>query len=220
VVLEAIASLRSRWAAEDAFGHPVLSVPSLLPTMIAGGEWPVTYPSSCELTLAVMYLPVQADPGGWGSAVREEVQAWILRECARDDWLAEHPPEFRWWANGVMPMEIAPSEPVVETMLGASGDLGLRRDLGGLDSWYDGRGRCPQRGRTSTTAEEEWVGGAATGVMRVGAAQQPPGDTRPPGAPIQPLPSMPLTCVRVVPARRYPSTRCVSSTPFLPMSTR
>lgn len=138
VVLEAIASLRARWAAEDAFGHPVLSVPSLLPTVISGGEWPVTYPSSCELTLAVMYLPVQADADGWGSAVRDEVQAWILRGCARDDWLAEHPPEFRWWTNGVMPMEIPPSEPVVEAMLGASGDLGLRRELGGLDSWYDG----------------------------------------------------------------------------------
>ena len=61
VVLEAIASLRARWAAASGFRHPVLSPPSLLPTMVSGGEWPVTYPSSCELTIAVMYLPVQAD---------------------------------------------------------------------------------------------------------------------------------------------------------------
>jgi acetylornithine deacetylase len=70
--------------------------------------------------------------------VREEVQEWILRECARDDWLAEHPPTFTWWTNGVMPMEIPASELVVATMLQASADLGLRRELGGLDSWYDG----------------------------------------------------------------------------------
>ena len=88
------------------FRHPVLSVPSLLPTVVSGGEWPVTYPSSCDLTIAVMYLPVQADGEGWGSAVRDEVQEWITRECARDDWLAEHPPAFDWWSNGVMPMEI------------------------------------------------------------------------------------------------------------------
>jgi acetylornithine deacetylase len=138
VVLEAIASLRGRWAAEDTFSHPVLSAPSLLPTVVSGGEWPVTYPSSCDLTIAVMYLPVQADDSGWGSSVREEVQAWILRECARDDWLAEHPPTFTWWTNGVMPMEIPDSELVVATMLQASADLGLRRELGGLDSWYDG----------------------------------------------------------------------------------
>ena len=73
VVLEAIASLRARWAADDAFRHPVLSAPSLLPTVVSGGEWPVTYPSSCDLTIAVMYLPVQADGEGWGSTVREEV---------------------------------------------------------------------------------------------------------------------------------------------------
>ena len=138
VVLDAIASLRARWAADSAFVHPVLSVPSLLPTMVSGGEWPVTYPSSCDLTVAVMYLPVQADADGWGSAVRAEVQEWITRECARDDWLAEHPPVFDWWSNGVMPMEIPESTPVVSTMMDASADLGLRRELGGLDSWYDG----------------------------------------------------------------------------------
>jgi acetylornithine deacetylase len=138
VVMEAIASLRARWAGNDAFRHPVLAVPSLLPTVVRGGEWPVTYPSSCDLTIAVMYLPVQADDQGWGSSVRREVQEWITRECARDDWLAEHPPVFHWWANGVMPMEIAESEPIVGAMLDASADLGLRRELGGLDSWYDG----------------------------------------------------------------------------------
>ena len=138
VVLDAIASLRARWAADDRFRHPVLSAPSLLPTVVSGGEWPVTYPSSCDLTIAVMYLPVQADGAGWGSAVRSEVAEWIVRECARDDWLAEHPPRVDWWSNGVMPMEIPESSPVVGTMMEASADLGLRRELGGLDSWYDG----------------------------------------------------------------------------------
>jgi acetylornithine deacetylase len=138
VVLEAIAALRAKWAADERLRHPYLSSPSLLPTMVSGGEWPVTYPASCDLTFAVMYLPVQADAGGWGSAVRSEVSEWVARESARDDWLAEHPPVLQWWANGVMPMEIDEAEPVVGAMLGASADLGLRRELGGLDSWYDG----------------------------------------------------------------------------------
>jgi acetylornithine deacetylase len=138
VVLDAIASLRARWAAQERFRHPVLSAPSLLPTVVSGGEWPVTYPSSCDLTIAVMYLPVQADGEGWGSKVRAEVEEWITDECARDDWLAEHPPTFEWWSNGVMPMEIPESSPIVGAMREASADLGLRRELGGLDSWYDG----------------------------------------------------------------------------------
>ena len=138
VVLDAIASLRAHWAAQARFRHPVLSAPSLLPTVVSGGEWPVTYPSSCDLTIAVMYLPVQADGEGWGSKVRAEVEEWITGECARDDWLAEHPPTFEWWSNGVMPMEIPESSPIVGAMREASADLGLRRELGGLDSWYDG----------------------------------------------------------------------------------
>jgi acetylornithine deacetylase len=139
VVLEAIRALRSRWADDERFRHPHLSAPSLLPTVVRGGEWPVTYPSSCELTIAVMYVPAQADPAGWGSSVRTEVEAWILGECARrDDWLAEHPPVVDWWPNAVMPMEVDPAEPVVGTLLDAGADVGLRRELGGLDSWYDG----------------------------------------------------------------------------------
>ncbi|HLH65946.1 MAG TPA: M20/M25/M40 family metallo-hydrolase [Solirubrobacteraceae bacterium] len=139
IVLRAIAELRERWAADPALAHPHLSHPSLLPTVARAGEWPVTYPASCELTIAVMYLPAQADERGWGARVREEVGRWIVERCAQlDDWLAEHPPSISWWTNGVMPMEIDPSAPIVDTMLQASADLGLRRELGGLDSWYDG----------------------------------------------------------------------------------
>src|ERR1700752_4564237 len=39
-VLEAMAPLREPWSGNDAFLHPVLSVPSLLPTVVSGGEWP------------------------------------------------------------------------------------------------------------------------------------------------------------------------------------
>jgi len=139
VVLEAIAALRARWAEDARWRHPYVSVPSLLPTVVQGGEWPVTYPSSCELTIAVMYVPAQADADGWGASVRREVEDWIAAECARrDDWLAEHPPVLEWWPNGVMPMEIDPALPVVSTLLDASADVGRRRELGGLDSWYDG----------------------------------------------------------------------------------
>jgi acetylornithine deacetylase len=138
LVLDAIAALRWEWGANPHFKHAVLSPPSLVPTMVRGGVWPVTYPSSCDLTLAVMYLPAQADEDGWGADVRQEVQEWILTECARDDWLAEYPPTIEWWTNGVMPMEIPESEPIVGMMLEATGAVGRPGSLGGLDSWYDG----------------------------------------------------------------------------------
>jgi acetylornithine deacetylase len=138
VVIDAIRSLREEWLARPGFDHPQLSKPSLLPTMVSAGEWPVTYPSSCELTIAVMYLPVQADARGFGADICREVEEWILRETARDDWLAEHPPVIEWWPNGVMPLEISPAEPIVAAMQQATADIGRPGALGGLDSWYDG----------------------------------------------------------------------------------
>jgi acetylornithine deacetylase len=138
VVLEAIQSLRREWEERPGLEHPHLSRPSLLATMARSGEWPVTYPAGCDLTVAVMYLPGQADERGWGSAVRREVERWILRETAGDDWLAEHPPRIEWWPNAVMPCEISPSEAIVTAMLEATKDVGHPAQLSGLDSWYDG----------------------------------------------------------------------------------
>jgi acetylornithine deacetylase len=139
VVLDAIASLRREWASRPGLEHPLLSRPALLPTMARSGEWPVTYPAACELTIAVMYLPAQADERGWGADVRAEVEDWIGRETARaDDWLAEHPPRFEWWPNAVMPFEIPESEPIVSTISAVTADIGRAGRIGGLDSWYDG----------------------------------------------------------------------------------
>jgi acetylornithine deacetylase len=135
VVIEAIESLRREWAHRTGLEHELLARPSLLPTMARAGEWAVTYPAQCALTVAVMYLPVQADASGWGSAVRQEVERWLTRQTAlHDDWLAAHPPVIEWWPNAVMPFEISREEPIVEVML----DAASSGRLGGLDSWYDG----------------------------------------------------------------------------------
>jgi acetylornithine deacetylase len=138
VVLDAIKSLREEWAKRQGLDHPFLSRPSLLPTMARSGEWPVTYPASCDLTLAVMYVPAMANGRGWGSAVRREVEEWIVRESSHDDWLAENPPTIEWWPNAVMPFEIPVSEPIVGTVLTATAEVGRTGRLGGLNSWYDG----------------------------------------------------------------------------------
>ena len=138
VVLEAVRSLREEWGRRDGLEHPLLSRPSLLPTMAQAGEWRVTYPAWCDLTIAVMYLPAQADKDGWSTLVREEVEDWITRATAQDDWLAGHPPRFEWWPNGVMPFELDPAEPIVRTTVDVSQDIGRATRLSGLDSWYDG----------------------------------------------------------------------------------
>jgi acetylornithine deacetylase len=137
IVLEEIGRMREDWGGRQELWHPHLSPSDMVPTVIAGGEWPVTYPASCMLTCGVLYVPAQADPDGWGSLVEEEVAERLLGAAAQDDWLAEHPPRISWSA-GVIPMEISPDEPIVDTVLQASRDVGRPGDLAGLDSWYDG----------------------------------------------------------------------------------
>lgn len=138
VVVDAMRSLRAEWASRPGFDHPHLSRPDIVPTLARAGEWAVTYPASCELTCAVLYLPTQADDDGWGTRVRAEVEEWIVRESAMDDWLAENPPSVQWEANPVMPMEIPESEAIVGVMRAAGADVGRAGGLSGLDSWYDG----------------------------------------------------------------------------------
>jgi acetylornithine deacetylase len=138
VVIDAIQALRAEWEKRPEHDHPYLSPPAMLPTIATAGEWAVTYPASCDLTFAVLYLPVQADEKGWGSAVRREVEEWIARETAKDDWLREHPVEIQWLDNPVMPLEIPESEPIVATTLTATNDVGRPGKKSGLDSWYDG----------------------------------------------------------------------------------
>jgi acetylornithine deacetylase len=139
LVIDAITALRAEWAEQGDLKHPHLSHPDLLPTMARSGEWPVTYPAFCDLTIAVMYVPAQADSEGWGSDVRREVEEHVLRHTAEhDEWLAEHPPSFRWWPNPVMPVEVDPDLPIVLATRQASADLNRPALLAGLDSWFDG----------------------------------------------------------------------------------
>jgi acetylornithine deacetylase len=137
VVLEEIRRLREDWLGREELRHPYLSPSDMVPTMIAGGEWLVTYPASCRLTCGVLYVPAQADAEGWGSNVEAEVAERLQRAASTDDWLAEHPPRIAWSA-GVMPMEISADEPIVAAALDAARDVGRTGNLAGLDSWYDG----------------------------------------------------------------------------------
>lgn len=138
-VLAAIDSLRREWESRSEYAHPHVSQPSLLATMASAGEWPVSYPASCDLTIATMFVAAQADEHGEGSRVRREVEEWILRETAAgDEWLREHPPVFEWWPNAVMPMDIPETEPIVGLVRSATADAGHPGRISGLDSWYDG----------------------------------------------------------------------------------
>ena len=136
VVLDAVARLREHWARRPA--HPFLSPGDCVPTMVAGGEWIVSYPAACRLDCHIEYLPEQADEHGWGSRVEREFTEWILTETAHDPWLAEHPPRIEWLVGGVPPAEVSVDDPIVTTALAATRAIRSEAKLGGLDNWHDG----------------------------------------------------------------------------------
>ena len=109
-----------------------------MPTIVAGGEWLVSYPASCTLECHIEYLPDRADDEGYGSLVEHEFSDWIADATSGDPWLREHPPEIVWGVGGVPPSEVAEDDPIVQALLAAGGDLGQLQRLGGLDNWHDG----------------------------------------------------------------------------------
>ncbi len=137
LVLDSLRAFEDEWRARPDHHHPHLSPGDIVPTVIAGGEWMVSYPSSCRIVFHVAYLPVHADAEGWGTAVEQELVECVERAAGADPWLAENPPVIEW-APEVPSAEVRPDHPVVEAVLGASADVGRPGRVTGMDSWHDG----------------------------------------------------------------------------------
>ncbi len=136
LVQRAIRDLREDWRTRPEHQHPYLSPPDILPTVIAGGEWMVTYPSSCTVTLSVQYMPSRVDAAGSAAAVFREVEERIAAAAAADPWLREHPIRWRWPCD-IVPDEVPGDHPIVSAALAAAGDLGRPGVVTGMDSWHD-----------------------------------------------------------------------------------
>jgi len=135
-VYEAIKELREDWRTRPDQRHPLLSPGDMVPTIVKGGTWEVTYPASCDLTCDITYLPGRVDADGTGRVVEREVQERIDAAVASDPWFAEHP--LQWgWAEDFVPAEMPADHPLVLTAAAAAGALGRPSRSAGLDSWHD-----------------------------------------------------------------------------------
>ncbi len=87
IFLEGVRRLRDDWARRRDLRHPLLSIPDAVVSTFNSAGWFVTIPPEVQLTLAVLYLPQQADADGWAAAVTREVEASIRAWCDGDPWL-------------------------------------------------------------------------------------------------------------------------------------
>ena len=137
IVIDALRRLNDEWRTRPDQQHPYLSPGELVATVIAGGEWIVSYPSSCGITYHVEYLPAHADAEGWGTAVEREIAGWIESAARNDPWLAANPPTIEW-APEVPAAEVSPDEPIVRALLEAGEAVARPGRIAGLENWHDG----------------------------------------------------------------------------------
>lgn len=136
IVLEAIRALQEHWRERPDQRHAHLTPGSIVPTLIRGGEWIVSYPAACDITANVNYVPASADADGYGAAVAAEIERWIVHATSDDAWLREHPPSFRWGPD-LPPFEVSTDHPIVATVGDAARAAGDQPRVAWLDSWFD-----------------------------------------------------------------------------------
>lgn len=135
-VLDGIDVLNEDWRDRPDQRHPLLGTPSVIPTIIRGGEFIASIPGQCEVELDVTYLPSNADEGGFGSKVRAEIERQIDATAQADPWLNEHPPQVSW-TEDFPAAEMDPNHPFVHAVVAAAAEEGIESPIAGLNSWAD-----------------------------------------------------------------------------------
>jgi acetylornithine deacetylase len=128
-VLHAMEDLTEEWRTRPDKQHPLLDPDCVMPTVIHGGEWEVTYPEKVEISFGAMFIPGTQN-------TRKELEEHLNRVAATDPWLREHPPrlEADEWFYGA---EIDEDEPVVQMGLEVLRDLGKKPRLIGYGTLTD-----------------------------------------------------------------------------------
>ena len=135
-VLEGVRALREDWRTRADHRHPLLAPGDIVPVLIGGGTWIVTYPHSCSLTCDITYLPGHVDEAGTGRRVEDEVARRLQAAVAADPWFTDHPLRIQW-SDDVVPAEIPGDHPLVELALEVAHTFGHAGRVAGLDSWHD-----------------------------------------------------------------------------------
>jgi len=133
-VIQGMEEATEQWRTQPDKQHPLVPPDHIIPTVIRGGEWAVTYPEKAVIRFDCMFVPGTADK-------RAEIEEKLAAVAANDPWLRENPPRLRigdgpkeeWWYSA----EISEDEAIVQTAKGALTDMGIAPALMGFGTLTD-----------------------------------------------------------------------------------
>jgi acetylornithine deacetylase len=112
------------------------------PDQINAESGPGSVPDRCTLEYNIWYYPSQSL-----RSLKAELEARVLEACARDWWLADHPPRFTWALRGLTnpPAETDPAHPLAAALLAAAQALSPESRATAMQGasllpWYTRRG--------------------------------------------------------------------------------
>ena len=129
-VVAALEDLSDQWQTQPDKQHKYLDPDIILPTVIKGGEWQVTYPEEVEIDFGAIFIPGTKDK-------QEEIEEQLMRVAATDPWMREHPPEIKFNEEWFYGAEVDENEPIVQVGMQSLADLGVEPKLRGFGSLTD-----------------------------------------------------------------------------------
>jgi len=127
-ILQALEELTEEWKSRPDKQHKLLNPDMVMPTIIRGGEWLITYPEKVEIGFNADFIPSTVNLKG-------EIEEKIMSVAATDPWMKAHPPKVE---GGYMyGAEIDENEPIIKTASEAARELNIQPKLVGWDTMTD-----------------------------------------------------------------------------------
>lgn len=128
-VIAALEELTDEWRTRPDKRHKFLDPDIIIPTVISGGKWQVTYPEKVEIQFGSIFVPGTRNK-------RQEIEEKLRNVANNDSWMKEHPPklEAEAWSYGA---EVDENEPIVKMGMAVLRDLGFEPALAGFGSLTD-----------------------------------------------------------------------------------
>jgi len=129
-IIEALEELSEEWRTRPDKQHRYLHPDTIIPTVIHGGEWPVTYPEKVEIQFGTMFVPNTKNK-------LEEIEEKLNSVANNDPWLKAHPPIIEVPEEWMYGAEISEDEPIVKLGIEVLEDLGFEPELRGYGTLTD-----------------------------------------------------------------------------------